>query len=497
MLPPPSSSRGGGFLLEDRLENRPYQTEALYQLNTLLNHSRHPVYLAPCGTGKTYTAAKLIEDRNYLRRRVWVLVPQVEIFSEWMRVLSEHGLNPGYINDEGVMGRDRSVYVCMTMSLINKLAEIPESIYPDEIITDEMQHSLAFSWEEVYRYFPNALRVGLTATLYHGSLRSFEHLYTDIVQTISKSKSIEDGYITKPLLIVPEQWCQSVPLNGADFDVEVQAEILGEAKIVGNVVDFYKRTFEGRPVIVPCSTYAHAAMMTKAFNDEGWHFEHLHSNLGKHERKRILRSVASGRNNGICTVGIGIEGMSIHGLYGVLWLRRTLSPIIWTQFNGRAERVVDGKDYYVCADFVGNSLLHGMPDRNLQWHLEGEEGAEAQPEADLDPIIVCPMCGVVNSSMNIQCHFCGAVFEDIQPGEGKGRKLPAMVDGRLVVVESDAQESEIEQAAASIQLKQAEERRKEETPQVIDAPEKVEILRSNLFAGGRRKFFQDAVENFL
>jgi len=480
------------------MDDRPYQREALRQLNVLLNNSRHPVYLAPCGTGKTYTGAKLIEDRNYLDRRVWVLVPQVEIFSEWMKVLSEHGLNPGYINDEGVMGRDRGVYVCMTMSLINKLAVIPESIYPDELFIDECQHSQANSWTEVCRYFPNALRLGLTATLYHGSLRSFEHLYTDVVQTISKSQAIEQGYITKPLLIVPEQWCQSVPMNGDDFDVEIQAEILGEAKIVGNVVDFYARTFEGRPVIVPCSTYAHAKMMTKAFNDAGWHFEHLHSSLSKHERKRILRAVAAGKNNGICTVGIGIEGMSIHGLYGVLWLRRTLSPIIWTQFNGRVERVADGKDFYVCADFVGNSLLHGMPDRNLMWKLEGEEGADAeQSEIDLDPIIVCPMCGVVNSAMNVQCHFCGAIFEDLQPSDGKGRKLPAMVDGRLVVVESDAQESEIEQAAAVIQLKQAEERRKEDAPQVIAEPEKVEILRSNLFAGNRRKFFSEAVEQFL
>ena len=56
------------------------------------------MYLAPCGTGKTYVAAAVIEDRISLNRRVYVLVPQVEIFDEWMRVLSEFGLNPGYIN---------------------------------------------------------------------------------------------------------------------------------------------------------------------------------------------------------------------------------------------------------------------------------------------------------------------------------------------------------------------------------------------------------------
>ena len=106
------------------MEERQFQVEACRQLNTLLNNSRHPVYLAPCGTGKTYTAAKLIEDRISLGRRVYVLVPQVEIFDEWMKVLSEANLNPGYINDEGIRGKGRGVYVCMTLSLINNTKEI-------------------------------------------------------------------------------------------------------------------------------------------------------------------------------------------------------------------------------------------------------------------------------------------------------------------------------------------------------------------------------------
>jgi len=480
------------------MDNRDYQLQARRQINVLLNNSRHPAYVAPCGTGKTYTAAQIIEDRNYLRRRVFVLVPQVEIFDEWMRVLSDHGLNPGYINDEGIRGKGRMVYVCMVFSLINKLAYLPESIYPDELFFDETQHIQSNTYLDICEYFPNALRLGLTATLYHGSLRSFEHLYTDVVQTISKSQAIAQGFITKPLLVVPEQWCENVPMNGDDFDTEAQAEILGKPKIVGNVVDYYTRTFEGRPVIVPCSTHEHAKMMVEAFNDGGWHFEHLHSGLGKHERKRILRAVASGRNNGICTVGIGIEGMSIHGLYGVLWLRRTLSPIIWTQFNGRAERVVDGKHHYVCADFVGNSVIHGMPDRDMSWKIEGEGGDESErPEPDLDPMKMCWQCGVMNASQNVICHFCGADLSDDAEHEGVGRNLPAMVDGRLVVVHSDEQAHEIEQMVMSVQQKQIDERRAAESARPITAPEKQAVLHANLFKGNRRKLFADAVDNFL
>ncbi len=478
------------------MEDRAYQTEARHKINGLLNNSRHPVYLAPCGTGKTYVAAAIISDRIRLRRRVFVLVPQVEIFSEWMKVLIEHGLNPGYINDEGVRGKNRGVYICMTLSLLNLLPLLPESLYPDEIITDEMQHSLAESWEKIYEFFPNALRLGLTATLYHGSLRSFEHLYTDVVQTISKSQAIAQGFITKPLLVIPEDWQFSVPMNGDDFDKNVQAEILGKPKIIGNVIDFYSRTFEGRPVIVPCSTYEHCEIMVKAFAEEGWKFEHLHSKLAKHERKRILRSVAKARCNGICTVGIGIEGMSIHGLYGVLWLRRTASPIIWTQFNGRAERVVQGKEYYVCADFVGNSVIHGMPDRDLFWSLESERAEKVVKDDDRPLMVKCPFCSTTNSGLNTVCHFCGNALDADADGPGRARNLPAFVDGKLVILKSDGS-SELEEKIHSIKQRQAEEREQRDQLRVIDDAEKVSILKRNLFAGNRRKLFHDAVKDWL
>ncbi len=481
-------------------QDRQYQLQARRQINVLLNATRHPVYLAPCGTGKTYVAAAVIADRITLKRRVFILVPQIEIFDEWMRVLSEHRLNPGYINDEGVRGKDRGVYVCMSLSLVNLLSVLPESLYPDEIITDEMQHSLAASWEQIYRFFPHATRLGLTATLYHGSLRSFEHLYTDVVSTISKSQAIAEGFITKPLLICPEDYAIHVPKNGDDYDTEAQAAILGKPKIVGNVIDFYSRTFEGKPVIVPCSTYEHSKMMVEAFNEAGWKFEHLHSGLGKHERKKILRSVANGTINGICTVGIGIEGMSIPNLWGSLWLRKTLSPIIWTQFNGRPERILEGRDYYICADFVGNSVIHGMPDRDLFWSLE-QENADLpdEPDDDRPVMIMCWNCGVMNSGLNVECHFCGADLADEEGGKRRTDRIPAMVDGKLVVVESDGQARAIDIRSEGIKLQQQEQREIAAQTELREIPdsEKAAILHKGLFEGNRRKLFSEAVKDWL
>jgi len=478
--------------------NREYQRQAVFKLNRALNNSRNPVYLAPCGTGKTHVAAQLIRDRLRIGRRVFVIVPQVEIFDEWMRVFDEYHIEAGFVNDEGIRGRNRMVYVCMALSLVNMLPLLPERFYPDEIITDEMQHSLAYSWESIYRFFPKALRVGLTATLYHGSLRSFEHLYDTVIQTISKREAIDDGFITKPLLVAPEDYVGDIPKNGEEYDQVVQQNILGKPKIIGDVVDFYTQTFAGRPVIVPCSTYDHASTMCLEFQKAGWYFDHLHSGLAKAERKRMLRHVAQGKTNGICTVGIGIEGMSIPGLWGVLWLRRTASPIIWTQFNGRAERVLPGKTYYICADFVGNSVLHGMPDRHIVWRLT-QDNAEITGIDDRPMMRLCPVCGVMNAYDNTECHFCHMPLDGSEDVPGKEKRgFPAIVDGRLVVVEdNEANCEELREKSESIKRQQEEIRNRENQAIPMQTTEKVSILRSGIFKGTRRKLFEDAVKNWL
>ncbi len=521
----------------------PFQQSAREQINANLNRKINTVFLSPCGSGKTFTSTSIISDRVKQNRRVFILVPQTEIFSVWIDELHEHDLNPGYINDEGIRGRDRKVYVCMTLSLVNILHTLDESLWPDEIIIDEVQHMLATSWLDVCGFFirnNNASLLGLTATLYHGSGNSFEPYFQEIIQTITKPEAIKKGYITQPIPIVPDDLLRDfdIPVVGDDFDTEKQAALLGDVQIIGSVIDTYELTFTGKPVLVACATYRHAKIMTDEFNKAGWKFEHIHSKLPKHERKRMLKAVAEQKINGLCTVGIGIEGMSIKGLWGILWLRRTLSPIIWTQFNGRAERLYPGKKYAFIVDFVGNTFIHGMPDKERTWTLDG-----GVPDDDTDKTTmkVCPFCGVMNAAVNEICHFCGKVimdengntpktcltcgnyltdennlpcavgvfnemfmlFSGCESWKKKARKLPIMVDGKLVAITREGME-DIRIHADEVKADIVTSDRENETARQVrelkelTANEKRSILRSKkLFDGKRRGMFTESLSNFI
>jgi len=514
----------------------PEQTEARYKSNSLLNAGISHVYVSPCGTGKTVTSSFIVLDRIKLGHIVYILCPQIEIFTQWIDELVEVGIDPGYINDEGIRGADRKVYVCMYQSLVNLLPMIPESLFPTEIIIDETQHLLSNSIKTICTFFGNATLLGLTATLYHGSGETFKPWFTDSFQTITKKQAIEKGYITKSIAIVPEEFLKDakIPMVGDDYDMNKQAALLGTTRIIGDVIKYYELLFCGNPVIVPCATFNHSKQMTEMFNNAGWHFEHLHSELPKHERKRILRAVANQEINGICTVGIGVEGLSIKGLWGVMWLCRTMSPIKWTQFDGRPERLFPGKKYSFIVDFVGNVIIHGLPENEFHGTLDGKE---KDPEETTAKMITCPSCGVYNSTENLICHWCGydltfipldgtcgkckhhkknlltaTIFCDELgdtekytniPGcplfQKKGRMLPAMIDGELVAITTDGQIHSIKERVRkrkeeqSVRIQEKEEHR--QSLEEISEAEKRKVLKDGMFKdGGRRLLFKEALE---
>ena len=485
---------------------RPYQLSARHQLNTLLNAGRSPLFQSPTGTGKTKTATTVIADRVALGKRVFVIVPSIEVFGQWVAELQAAGLNPGWINDEGMKGRNRSVYVCMPISLLNLLNRIPESCYPDEFVIDEAHHTAADTWQKIAEWFsksPNDANgngkplptLGLTATPKRTDNKALT-MYTDIVSTITMQEAIDAGYLAKPLVIVPDELYRRIEVPVDDLDtrqgLERQAAALGETAIIGDVIGQYARVFGGLPVLVACSTYQHAKMMAEQFTAAGWKFEHIHSLLPSSERRRMLRQIRTGELHGLCTVGIGIEGMDIPGLYGLIWLRRTLSVTIYLQFIGRVLRMFLGKKYGIILDCVGNLFLHGFPEAHREWTLDGDT-----PDRTADPntptMRICPRCGVANATANTECHMCGLDFNSEEAHTIRERHLPAMIDGKLVAITSDGMEAEL----SAVRDAAKSESGAEETPgKPLTKLERIDFLQKGLFAGARGNLMREALEEW-
>ena len=444
---------------------RPYQHEARYWVNRQLNNSRNPLLVMPTGTGKTKTAIQIIIDRILLKQKVIVVVPQIEIFDQWIGECSQaevikkyiegfkkNDLNYGYINDEGVQGRNKHVYICMAQSLDNILIALPEKFVKaiQIIITDETHHSSATTWINIYNHFEHAQRLGLTATPYRMDNKPLSEYYDCMFEAITMSEAIAKGYLCKPIIIIPDEYKNNVPDIGVDIDRNEQRKLIKDRKIIGDMVRAYKEVFDGLPVIVPCSNHKHAEFVTELYINAGWQVDHIHSKMSKSERNAILQRLRKNETNILITVGVGVEGMDIPGLYGIIWLRFTESLTIYMQFNGRSMRPAKGKEFFIMIDPVGNSVIHGRPDIDRKWSLTTDY-IPGQDVSDAPTSQICAVCGVVNSIENNKCWICGYDFKtgldkDGKEVDKKKRKLPKMIDGQLVYLDGkynkDGEENE-------------------------------------------------------
>lgn len=412
-----------------------YQSEARKITSQYLNAGISHILANPTGTGKTFTACLIIQDRIKIGERLFVLTPQEEIFDQWEKEFIHFGIDYGYTKDGMIFGKNKPVYLCMPMTLSNILKKLPEKLKPDIIIIDECVSSEAETWQEIFDFYPNAVRFGLDAAPHRTDSKPLSNSYEKIYWTITQKEAIERCFLSKYMLYEPEEYKLNIPINNGDYDVNVQAGLLGKPRIIGDVIEWYGRIFNGLPVMGACSTFEHAEQMTEEFNNAGWKFEHIHSLLNKYERKRMIRQIRNKEINGLCTVGIGIKGLDIPGLFGLLWLRRTMSISIYRQFIGRILRLFTGKEYGVILDFVGNVHIHGLPDRDITWNLDGENIDEEKP--DYPQTKICPQCGVDNAYDNVNCHICKYNFETGTLTAGKKRLIPVMEDGTIVLLNED------------------------------------------------------------
>jgi superfamily II DNA or RNA helicase len=236
--------------------------------------------------------------------------------------------------------------------------------------------------------------------------------------------------------------------------------------------------------------------MTAEFKKAGWIFEHIHSKLSDGDRKRMIREIRSGKLNGLCTVGIGVEGFDLPGLYGLIWMRRTMSLMIYLQFIGRVLRPLPSKEYGIIIDGVGNCFIHGRPELDRQWSLQSDYKPDEVGKAPR--MKVCPTCGVMNAYENLNCHICGG---DMLAENGKNkRKLPTMVDGKLVVLDSDIEA--MEYLGDRIRLRKIENQellKEEKQTELIEITksDKMKILSRNLTGKNNNSMFEKIRERYI
>jgi superfamily II DNA or RNA helicase len=349
---------------------------------------------APTGAGKTfifnYIADCLIESGH---APVLVLCHRVELVKQAAQKFWQWFGGHADIIKSG-MGRSRSfpfkVASIQTLHARLKKKTVEEifGIVPTLVIVDECHHLKAKSWLEVINAFPDSLLLGVSATPIRMDGTGFSECFDRLVPFI-QVRQLEDIWkadssrltglvpdLIHQVKLIPD--ARKLKVKAGEYDMKPLNEILNTDETCQTVVNFWKAHGGGdEQTIAFCIKggkgieKGHHQRLAETFIKNGVTAAYLDGKTDDILRDQILKGFERKEIQVLCNIEIATEGFDVPNIGCTLMCRPTKSLALHIQMAGRGKRPSAGKNVHIMMDFVGNCLLHGRPNEERSWTLEG------------------------------------------------------------------------------------------------------------------------------
>ncbi|MEO5333839.1 MAG: DEAD/DEAH box helicase [Magnetococcus sp. YQC-5] len=405
---------------------REYQRQGISDLRAEFDAGAHRAILCfPTGAGKTVTAAAMIRDAMTENQSIFFLVHRQELLHQASRTLASFGIDHGIIAS-GYPQTDDPIQVAMAPTLVRRLDRIRP---PDLLVVDEAHHSLANTWKEIFKAYPGARTVGLTATPQRLDGQGLAELYDALVVGPSVRSLIEQGHLSDFEVYAPPIGIstEGVHTRAGDFAQDELANAIDKPTITGDAVATYMRLAAGKRAIVFCVSIKHSKNVCAAFQSSGINAAHLDGNENRVRREQIVDAFSSGKIQVLCNVDLVSEGFDIPAVEVVIMLRPTQSLGLYLQQAGRAFRPGFEKTSLIL-DHASNAIRHGLPDEQRDWSLDSKQRRKSANNDDGPTAWRCPECDRVLSARSLVCPCCGHAPE-------RNGRVVAIRDGELEKVD--------------------------------------------------------------
>lgn len=258
------------------LELRPYQENLKNKTREAFRKYKRVIMLAPCGSGKTVTAASIMKDSVAKSKKVWFVVHRRELLLQAENTLERYGIPKDNIR------------VYMVQTLANKLDKIKE--IPDLIIYDECQHATSNTYLKIINKYPQAYILGLSATPTRLSGKPLGDIFETIVSEITAKQLIEMGYLAQYTYYAPnlDVDLSKVKKKMGDYDAQGLDEAMSTKKIYGDIIKNYKKIANNKKTIIYAPTIEYSKKMEQLFSEYGYSIRHFDGTTPKAERDQII-----------------------------------------------------------------------------------------------------------------------------------------------------------------------------------------------------------------
>ena len=305
-----------------------YQKEMLRQIEEAFRKHQSVMVQMPTGTGKTVLLAEEVkseerrakevkseerrvknadgvksEERRVKNPCVWIVAHRRELVEQIEKTLAKQ--------------LDSSLFVLHSSltPLPSSLTPLPSSLpprvfsiqwlskhyheleeKPSLIIIDEAHHAVAKTYKEVMDAYPEARKLGLTATPCRLNRRGFTDLFDVLLQSWSVKKFIADGWLSlydyMSIREDSDDWrvVSSLKKRGADgdFSLNEMSEKLNVLPSIERLCDTILRYAPDKKGITYAIDIAHAERIAQYYREHGLNAVAISSKTPPEERKQLI-----------------------------------------------------------------------------------------------------------------------------------------------------------------------------------------------------------------
>lgn len=390
----------GRFVLRD------YQARGIEKLRAAYRAGANGIFLvAPTGSGKTVIFSQVAAYAEASGKRVLILAHRRELIAQASEKLTAFGVQHGIIQASNTTNPHAHVQVASVQTLRTRDA----GFTPGLIIVDEAHLATAKSYEAVYKRYPEAKRLFVSATPRRLDGKGFEKWCDHLIELATVDELIAQGHLV-PLRYFsesPPSGLDTVRVKGGDFEQDELGRLCNTRRVRGDILEHWTRYAQGRQTIVFAVTREHSKALAQDFQSAGIIARHLDGDTPAKERKCTVEAFKAGQIQVLTNVGLFTEGFDSPATACIVLARPTKSLTLYLQMVGRGTRPDTGKTDLLVLDHGGNLNRHGPIEAGHEWYLESDatrRKAKAKKQEDSG---LCTQCLKPMPKGNRVCRHCG------------------------------------------------------------------------------------------
>ena len=361
---------------------RNYQHNIKQSLASEWNQHCSVMVQMPTGTGKTHLLASVIYDwlEEAEHKSVWIVAHRRELVEQIEETVARYGITP----------KDGIVNV-LSIQWLSRHFDDMKNERPSLIVIDEAHHALAETYKELWLRYPEAKKLGMTATPCRLNRKGFTDLFEVLITSDGIADFIKQGWLS-PFDYVSihsnsedQRLIDGLEKRGADGDFQVKEmdTVLNKKPSIERLYESVRQYADKKKGIVYAISISHARNIAEYYKKQGLNAVAIDSKTPAKVRKQLVEDFRQSKIQVLVNVDVFSEGFDCPDVEFIQLARPTLSLAKYLQQVGRGLRKTEGKESCMIIDNVGLYRLFGLPTAYRDWQamFDGRLAGKGYPAA--------------------------------------------------------------------------------------------------------------------